>query len=74
MDQKKQWPSDSRGNSGVISISRRRDLQGVVYKEDQVAFEERPRAREGGPKAVTNVHVFEGEGGVDTLMSRGLSW
>ena len=68
MDQERQWASDSRGNSGVISLSRGLDLQGVVYKE---AFEERLRTRKGGPKAVTNVLVFEGEGGVDTLVSWG---
>lgn len=57
--------SDSRGDSGVISVSRGHDLQGVVDKEEGLQI------KKGGPKAVTNVHVFEGEGGVDTLVSWG---
>lgn len=71
MDQERQWASDSRGNSGVIGISRGHDLQGVVYKQDQVTFAKRLQTRKGGPKAVPNVHAFEGEGGVDTPVSWG---
>lgn len=74
MGQERQRASDSRGNSGVISMSRQQDLQDVVYREDQVAFEERLQTKKGGLKAVTSVHSFGVEGGVDTLVSRGLAW
>lgn len=67
MDQDRLRASDSGGNSCVNCMSSGHGLRGVISREDQKTFEERLRTSIAGPESVTGVHIFEGEGRVDSL-------
>lgn len=67
MDQDRHRASDSGGNSCVNCMSSGHGLRGVISREDQETFEERLRISIAGPESVTCVHIFEGEGRVDSL-------